>query len=382
MRCKETILGACAVMAVIAAAMWWTGSYVAVPFDGPVVSPQARVATMPVGTVDADDPAIWIHPADPALSLVLGTDKRGGLHVYNLDGTERQLVATGSRPNNVDVVYDFPLDGERVDLAVAGVRFTERPGVQVWRIDPDDRLLTNITSGGVVSVFGGGSPAGTCAYRSPETGEFYFFVTYAGGVEQWRLREEASGLVGAERVRHFRVSSHAEGCVADEELGFFYLSEEKVGIWKFDAEPYGSTQGKLIVRVGEYGLTADVEGLAIYYATDGRGYLIASSQGNDTLKVFQRQGDHRFVLTIDPRPGVVSDIRETDGIAVSSVAMGDLFPSGMLVAHDGGGARGGKAFKFFAWEDIAGTALLIDTAWCPRRAGQQLAGSSGTSLGQ
>src|SRR5437764_15438499 len=41
--------------------------------------------------------------------------------------------------------------------------------------------------------------------------------------------------------------------------------------------------------------------LAIYYATSGRGYLIASSQGNNTYKVYERAGANRYVLTIDPK---------------------------------------------------------------------------------
>jgi 3-phytase len=42
---------------------------------------------------DADDPAIWIHPTDPAQSLILGTDKQGGLHSYNIDGSQHQLIS-------------------------------------------------------------------------------------------------------------------------------------------------------------------------------------------------------------------------------------------------------------------------------------------------
>ena len=38
---------------------------------------------------DTDDPAIWFNRADPAQSLVLGTDKgdtTGGIFVFHLDG--------------------------------------------------------------------------------------------------------------------------------------------------------------------------------------------------------------------------------------------------------------------------------------------------------
>ena len=32
----------------------------------------------------ADDPAIWFNQADPTKSLIFGTDKRKGIHVYDL----------------------------------------------------------------------------------------------------------------------------------------------------------------------------------------------------------------------------------------------------------------------------------------------------------
>jgi 3-phytase len=50
-----------------------------------------RVVTEPVRH-DTDDPAIWINPADPAASLVLGTDKDadGALYVFDLNGHRRR----------------------------------------------------------------------------------------------------------------------------------------------------------------------------------------------------------------------------------------------------------------------------------------------------
>src|SRR5436190_5058681 len=86
--------------------------------------PEARTQTAPVphrGDA-ADDPAIWIHPTDPGQSLILGTDKDGGLHVYNMDGSHYQLVSDSTAPNNVDVLYGFKLGNELADIAVAGVR--------------------------------------------------------------------------------------------------------------------------------------------------------------------------------------------------------------------------------------------------------------------
>ena len=36
--------------------------------------------------VDADDPALWADPANPARAVMFGTDKSDGLYVFNLDG--------------------------------------------------------------------------------------------------------------------------------------------------------------------------------------------------------------------------------------------------------------------------------------------------------
>src|SRR6266498_5771669 len=105
----------------------------------------------------------------------------------------------------------------------------------------------------------------TATYRSARTGRFYFFVTDEDGqVEQYELADAGGGKINGTKVRTFTVSSLAEGCVADEELGFLYLGEEDLGIWKFGAEPDAGGNGELAARVGENGLTADVEGLSIY----------------------------------------------------------------------------------------------------------------------
>src|SRR5262245_16128450 len=148
-----------------------------------VVRPLPRAETEPVPTRgdSADDPAVWVHPTDPARSLILGTNKQGGLHVYGVDGKELQVVGAATRPNNVDVDYDVPLGVRRVDLAVATVRAPHSLGIKLWRIDPDRRELVDVTAGGVLKVLGGSEPYGCCGYYSRKTGTPYFFVNAKDG---------------------------------------------------------------------------------------------------------------------------------------------------------------------------------------------------------
>ncbi|MGH8947909.1 MAG: phytase, partial [Acidimicrobiia bacterium] len=79
----------------------------------------ATVETDPVPSGgDADDPAIWVHPTDPALSIIIGTDKEGGLAVHDLDGNQIQFVS-GIQPNNVDIRHGVLLGGQPIDLVVS-----------------------------------------------------------------------------------------------------------------------------------------------------------------------------------------------------------------------------------------------------------------------
>ena len=331
---------------------------------GPCSTPIAAVETEPVPSPGdaADDPAIWIHPTEPALSLVLGTDKKGGLNVFDLDGKRLQIVSDGARPNNVDVAYDFPLPGKSVDLAIAGTRSMAKAGVGIWRIDPRSRQLTELGPVPSFTVFGGSEPYGSCVYRSKRDNAFYVFITSKeGGVEQYKLETSGSDAVRGTLVRSLHVGSITEGCVADFDLGVLYVSEENLGIWKYGAEPDAGSKRSLAAHVGEHGLKADVEGLTIYYASGTKGYLIASSQGASTFKVYDREGSNAFVQTIDPGGNSRLDVGETDGIDVTNVATSSRFPHGLFVCQDGRQRGDRQNFKFFAWEDVAGGRLLIDT---------------------
>jgi 3-phytase len=332
--------------------------------DSFISTPMAAVETESVPSQGdaADDPAIWIHPGDPAKSLVLGTDKKGGLNVFDMDGKRLQVVSEGSRPNNVDILYGFPLGDKAVDLAVAGTRIKDKQGMAFWRIDPESRRLSEVGPVPAFAVFKGGEHYGSCVYRSPRDRAFYVFVSdKEGGVEQYRI-EGGTGTIKATLVRVIKVGSQVEGCVADFDLGQLYVGEEDVGIWKYGAEPDSGSTRSLVTKVPENGLTADVEGLTIYYASGSKGYLIASSQGSDTYKVYERDGSNAFVATIDPKAGAISDVGETDGIDVTNVPTSSRFARGLFVVQDGNPHDGKQNFKFFAWDEIAGERFRIDTS--------------------
>jgi 3-phytase len=322
----------------------------------------ATVETQPVPSDGdaADDPAIWVHPTDPSLSTIIGTDKEGGLAVYDLGGSQIQYLS-GIRPNNVDLRYDFPLGGQLVDLVVTSDRGDD--AVTLHRVDPLTRQLVRagppIDSG--IDVYG------VCMYRSPSTSDFYVFVTSeeAGPVRQWRLAD-SGGQVTATQVRDLDMKSTAEGCVADDDLAYLYVAEEDFGIWKYEAEPDAGAARIAVDEVGS-ALEADVEGLTIYYGPDGAGYLIASSQGSGEYAAYERGGDNPHITSFQIVDSAsVDGTSDTDGIDVMSAPLGGGFPNGLFVAQDGDNDTGNQNFKLVPWELVAGTALTVETDWDPR----------------
>ena len=314
-----------------------------------VVAPVGETAPVPHHGDAADDAAIWVHPADPSLSTIIGTDKQGGLAVYDLSGKQLQYVAAGAI-NNVDIREAFPLGGQAVTVVAATNKSDH--SVAVYRVNPATRHL-EIASPPIPL---GSGLYGLCMYRSRLTGTYYVFATYdSGAVEQWELRAPSQGRVEGRKVRTLSVGSQSEGCVADDELGHLYVGEENVGIWKYGAEPDAGETRAQVDSTGAGGhLTADVEGLAIHSDGGGTGYLIASSQGSNSFVVYRREAGNAYVGTfaIGAANGIDA-VEDTDGIEVTGAGLGPAFPNGLFVAQDGRNDGGNQNFKLVPWEAIA-----------------------------
>ena len=191
-----------------------------------------------------------------------------------------------------------------------------------------------------------------------------------GRVEQYLL-DGSSGAFVPKLVRSFDVGETVEGCVADEERGWFFIAEETRAVWRYDAEPDAPATEKdrvAILEVGQPGVVPDLEGLTIYYGKGGKGYLIASVQGANRFFVFDREPPHALRKVIDPRATAeFGDLEDTDGIAVESFGLGAPFERGLFVAQDGENAKSNQDFKLYAWSDIAGIDLLVEARRDPRK---------------
>ena len=303
----------------------------------------------------ADDPAIWANAADPAQSLVIATDKKAGLYVYDMQGKVVQFLADG-KMNNVDLREDFELGGEKVVLVTASNRTDE--SIAIYRLDTEKRELVNVADG--VQPTGLGDPYGLCMYRSANDQRTYVFINGDDTRKrQWELVAGANGRVKAKLVRDMNFDSQTEGCVADDASGALYVDKEDVGLWRMSAEPDGGDAKTIVQKIADNpAVKDDYEGLGIYDLGDGRGYIVVSSQGNDTYAVYRREGRQEylgsFAVVADPLRGI-DGISETDGLEVSSRNLGPGFEHGAMIAQDGRNVMPveNQNYKYVPWESIA-----------------------------
>jgi 3-phytase len=329
------------------------------------------------------------------------------------------------RYNNVDIAYDITLAGRAVDVAVVSDRYNDQ--LRFFVIDPAGAAaltpLTEVTATDQRFLFNPDREAvdeertayGLAVWQ-PRRGETYAVVTQEGATTIATARiAEISGKLGYTGVEKVTMPSafalpdgstwspceepgvlpQFEGVVVDQKSGLLYAAQEDVGLWRLQLPLGSGGQPKLIDKVTDFGihdvydeqseectpidpnaegyggtrLTADAEGVDIYYGPDSTGYIIVSSQRDDTFAVYNRQGTNRPVGNFRVK-GVqgVDDINGSDGLAVTNRPVGD-YRQGLLVTHDEpetgpdvDDERDATNFSYVSWSEIADAlSLKVDT---------------------
>ncbi|WP_342437719.1 phytase [Paenibacillus sp. FSL L8-0436] len=335
------------------------------------VTAQVETAAVEDGEDAADDPAIWLDSANPANSKIIATNKGGGVLVYDLNGKELQNYKVG-KMNNIDIRYDFQLGGKKVDIVGATNRSTNT--IDIFAMDGATGKLTDIVAEPIKAKME--EVYGFSLYHSLKSGKYYALVLgKEGEFEQYELIENGKGKVSGKLVREFKLATQSEGMVADDEYGMLYIAEEDYAIYKYNAEPDSGTKPLSTVDIADgRRLQDDIEGLTLYYGADGKGYLIASSQGSDSYAIYDREGNNAYLTSFNIADGSLTDgTSVTDGIDVLGFGLGEQFPYGIFIAQDDSNINDGKElnqnFKVVAWDQIAKgakTPLLMDNKVDPR----------------
>jgi 3-phytase len=316
----------------------------------------ASAETTAVGSKNldsADDPEVWVNPANPSEALIIATDKKAGLYLYTIDGSVADFVAHGPL-NNVDLrnTAQGPLvaASDRVRNGVALFRLTAAHKIETLAFLP---LATSEAYGFCMGAINGATVVAV--------------VGINGDVAIAKLSVDGGYTLSDEK--RFTVGSQSEGCVIDDLTGQFYVGEEAKGIWQYDLNDWasvGANRTRLAAAPSEM-LKPDVEGLTIL--RDGaKTYLIASSQGDSAFAIWRIDGPapvYSGRFSVYPGNGIDA-VTGTDGVAALGGQVGP-YPNGVIVMQDDSdtdletptSARARQNFKVVDWNNVK-AALKLD----------------------
>ena len=179
------------------------------------------------------------------------------------------------------------------------------------------------------------------------------------GFEDGRAHGPRGGVTSVSRETLVLKVRLYGGVGADDASGALYVNEEDVGLWRLSAKPDGGNEKTIVERIADNpAVKDDYEGVGIYDLGDGRGYIVVSSQGNDTYAVYRREGKQEylgsFAVVADPLRGI-DGISETDGLEITSRNLGPGFEHGAMIAQDGRNVMPveNQNYKYVPWESIA-----------------------------
>ncbi|MFC5745705.1 phytase [Actinomadura rugatobispora] len=350
----------------------------------------------------------------------------GSRELQSLPATEAPRAdAAAGRYNNVDIAYGISLSGRRVDVAVVSDRYNDQ--LRFFVIDPAGTAartpLTEVTAPDQSFLFNPDREAVDeertaygLAIWQPRPGETYAVVTQEGTttVATARIVESGGGLgyTGVQRLsmpssfplpdgttwvpcEEPGVLPQLEGVAVDQASGVLYAAQEDVGLWRLQLPLGSGSRPTLVDRVKDFGihdvyddeteecqpvdpkakgyggnlLTADAEGVDIYYGPRSTGYVLVSSQGDDRFAVYERQGRNRPLGSFLVKGvGGVDDINGSDGLAVTNRPV-DGYRQGLLVTHDEpetgpdvDADRDATNFSYVSWGAVArAMGLTVDT---------------------
>lgn len=310
------------------------------PFEVQSIPASSETAPMTGFGDRADDPAIWVSDSEDQPSLILGTNKDEGLHVYDLSGAELQFLDVG-QVNNVDLRGRY------------GVASNDEFGVLSWFnvTRSADAPVIHIGNTPVGQV----EPYGVCLGQDDHG--LVAAVTYKDGVvELWRAEMGKDSPIAASLERTVQLPSQLEGCVFDETQGLLFIGEEAFGIWSL---AYGdeTAEPQVVDAIANgNGLVEDTEGLSIWWSPNG-GYLVASAQAANRYVVYDRLPPHtpRGIFSVTASSdGSVDAVTHTDGLDIVSAPLPG-YPQGLLVVQDDGNptSERDQNFKLVDWATIA-----------------------------
>jgi len=274
----------------------------------------------------ADDPAIWYNNTLPDRSVVFGTNKKGGIYSYDLNGKTIQYSPVG-KINNIDIRQGATLGEEPVDVLVGSNRTDN--SVVLFIINENGRIDKKPNH---IIPLGNFEPYGLCLYKSESNALFVFVNNKFGEVHQIAVDWDSKNQLVTSIVRKLKLKTQVEGMAVDDKRHMLYVGEEQGGIYAYSAWPSASVDGELLEgsTSANPNIVFDIEGLALFPPR----YLLASIQGNFSYAIFDLE-KRKYLDSFIIREKNIDGVEETDGIDIVARGLNATYPNGLLVAQDG-----------------------------------------------
>ncbi len=306
--------------------------------------------------------AVWVTPdtEHPYRSLLLVSDEKAqALTVYDMEGRVVDVQQV-PKPGVIDVRYNFPLAGKKVDI-IAVLQRRNGDRVRIYTIDPAKPKLIRIDDDKI--TVGKGSSSG-CLYHSISTNRFFWINTYRSGtVRRFQLSNNGQGKITATPLsQKISMVSACEGAYADDDTGILYVCERLLGVWAFGADPEWKGQPRLLIKVGQHGLERPVKNIGIFPRPGLEGYILVNSFTSRRYIILDRR-TWAYVGFFLIRGGLKSD-----AIALANQKFSSLFQEGVILANvlpDDGKPYVG-VFSWHSLADSMNPPLKGGPPWDPR----------------
>jgi 3-phytase len=315
----------------------------------------ANAETMPVDADakddSADDPAIWVNTQNPDSSLIIGTNKKAGLYVFDLKGNTLQFLKIG-KINNVDLRDGFRYQNKEVVLVTGTNR--SNSSISVLYINKENKTLVGPIAeipSKLDEVYGIGM------YRNPKTNEFFAIINNkTGKFEQWLITNPSGDKLAYKLVKTFEVNSQPEGIAVDDETGTIYLGVEEEGVFKISANAKPGDKPVKLANSDNTNphITYDIEGLALF-SKNNKKYLMVSVQGNFSYAIYEIGQTEKYLGSFVIDSGSTDGVEETDGLEVTGTSLLG-YPDGLIVVQDGfnydGSVLKAQNFKYISLDKV------------------------------
>ncbi len=119
-----------------------------------------------------------------------------------------------------------------------------------------------------------------CLFQDPQKNLQLFIVGEEGRGQQWLLTAPQNARNVPQLIRDLSLPNSATRCAVDDVSQAFFVNEENVGVWRYEANPESDQQRRLVALVKPFGTLNSVDEIAV---VDSALYILSADDQSLTV---------------------------------------------------------------------------------------------------